>query len=165
MFKLHEIPEVYGSDLLRSGLYKATVNGESCGVRLCRVSAMPFNTNCLPRQRPWNQTEEAAFMTFAGEGKARLRVESKNPFHKAILRPLVHGVETHIEGNCVEFILPKPGQYVLELGSVHHALHIFYDPVKEYPEKASATYSFGPGLHLLPGILELKDNDSVLYRS
>jgi hypothetical protein len=161
MFKLHEIPEVCGSDLLRSGLYKATVNDHACGVRVCRVSAMPFNTDRLPRQRPWNQTEEAAFMTFSGEGEAHLRVESKNPFRKATVRPLVREVETHVEGNSVEFALPKPGQYVLELDSEHHALHIFYDPVKEYPEKASATYSFGPGLHILPGILDLKDNDSV----
>jgi len=160
MFKYHKIPDIFGSDLLRSNLYEAAVNQQACGVRTCRVSAMPFNTAQLPRQRPWNQTEEAAFITFSGDGEAHLRIQSKVPFHKATLRPLVHEVAVRIDGNSVEFTLPKPGQYVLELDSEHHALHIFYDRTKEFPDKASATYSFGPGVHF-PGVIELKDNDSV----
>jgi len=160
MLKLHMIPEVFGDDPLRSGLYEATVNGQACGVRTCRMSAMPFNTCFIPHQRPLDQTEEAAFVTFSGDGEVRVKVDSKAPFNKVTLRPLVNEIETSIEGNSVEFTLPGPGQYVLELDSEHHALHIFYDPAKEFPEKDNATYSFGPGLHF-PGNIELKDNDSV----
>ncbi len=159
-FRLHEIPEVCGTDPLRSELYRATVNGAPCGVRICRVSAVPFNTDRLPRQRPPDQTEIAAFMTFSGSGPARIRVKSSRAFAKATVRPLGRGIEPRTEGEEVEFTLPRPGQYVLELDSEHHALHLFYDPPTEVSEKSEVTRFFGPGAHF-PGRIDLVSGDRV----
>ena len=138
--------------------YTVIVNGKSCPVRLCRESAVPFNQPWPGYQRPLDQTEEAGYITFSADEEVTLRVECAASFERATVRPLSKGVEVSRQGNMVEFTLKEHGGYVLELDDCHHCLHIFYNPIKEYHEKA--TYHFGPGIHFA-GIITLKDNESV----
>ena len=56
---------------------KITVNGISASLSLCRVSAMPYNTAWPGCQRPFDQTEEAAFLSFESDETVTLTVTYK----------------------------------------------------------------------------------------
>lgn len=140
--------------------YAITINGKTCEVRECRVSAMPFNIGWPGHQRPLNQSEIASYILVSSDEMLDFEVTCKRAFKKAVIRPLSKGIDPEREEDVLRFTLEKPGQYVLELDSDHFALHIFFNPIKEYPDKEKATYYFGPGLHF-PRLIRLKDNDSI----
>ena len=141
-------------------LYTVTLNGEACEVRDCRVSAHPFNRPWPGKQRAFSQTEAAGFISFAADEPVAVRVKAKKEFQRATVRPLSKEIKIDKVDGELEFVLPAPGAYVLELDDSHNALHIFFDPVKEYPEAEGATYYFGAGMHF-PGYINLRDNDTV----
>lgn len=150
---LHRFPFYYDD-------YKVTLNGKSCPVHGCNVSRIPFNT-CWPgEQRDASQSEKAGFISFSADEAVTLCVETVKIIESVALRPASKNIKTEVRNDKVYFTLTEPGSYVLEVNGQHNALHIFYNPVKEYPEKESATYYFGPGLHF-PGTINLRDNDSV----
>ncbi|MBQ6824944.1 MAG: hypothetical protein IJP27_09845 [Clostridia bacterium] len=151
-------PSLYGDTRFLYEGYTVTVNGKPCPVRACRESAIPFNQPWPGYQRPLDQTEEAGYITFSADEEVTLRVECAAAFERATVRPLSKAVEVRRQENVVEFTLKEHGGYVLELDDYHHCLHVFYNPIKVYSEKA--TYHFGPGIHFV-GVLELKDNESV----
>jgi hypothetical protein len=140
--------------------YKAKVNGLDCEVYTARVSAMPFNRWWPGHQRPLDQTELAAIMSFQADEKVTLSVESARPFSSAVLRPLSRGIVPKVSGTGVSFSIEKPGQYVLELDGRHKALHIFVNPVEKAPEAEKAAWYFGEGIHF-PGLIRLNNGDSV----
>ncbi len=141
-------------------LYTVTVNGEPCPVHACRESAIPFNRTWPGKQRDVSQTEEAAFVTFRSDSAVTLCVKPKGIANDAWVRPLSKKVSVRKEEDTLVFTLTEVGGYVLELGSSRQVLHIFFNPLKSYPEAQSATYYFGPGIHF-PGVITLRDNDSV----
>ena len=112
--------------------FDVTLNGNPCEVRECRVSAMPFNRPWPGKQRPYDQTESAGFISFSADETVEVRVKSQKAFEKAIIRPLSKNVSPHIEKDEVVFTLQEPGNYVLELDDTHNVLHIFFNPVKTY---------------------------------
>ncbi len=138
--------------------YRAFINEKECPVRQCRVSSMPFNQSWPGYQRPLNQSEEAGYITFSADEAVEIAVECAQKFDRAMIRPLSKNVSIRQENQTVYFTLTEAGGYVLELDDEHQPLHIFFNPIKTYTEKA--TYHFGPGLHF-PGTIELFDNDSV----
>ena len=140
--------------------FEVTINGSPCEVRSCRVSAVPFNRPWQGFQRSMDQSEEAGFIAFSADETVELRVKRRQPFDSALIRPLSKNVKAELRGGEVVFTLTEHGSYVLELGDTHHALHIFFDPIKEYPEAKDATVYFGPGFHF-PGVINLRDNDRV----
>ncbi len=146
--------------LLCSEDYAVTVNGEPCQVRICRESAMPFNRVWPGYQRAINQTEMAYFVCFSADTEVRVRVEAKCPSATAVIRPLSRKVAVEAKENCFEFTLTKPGQYVLEVGSSHHSLYLFFDPPVENAGAESAKWHFGPGIHF-PGMIRVESGDSV----
>ena len=146
--------------ILESELYSVTVNGRECPVRGCRESAIPFNRVWPGKQRDLSQTELAAFVTFSADESVTLKVKPKKNFDKAWVRPLSKNIDLEIENSEIIFTLKDTGSYVLELGSSHEVLHVFFNPVKEYPDAKSATHYFGPGLHF-PGTINLCDNDTI----
>ena len=154
--KTNEIGALMGSDL-----YSVTINGEECPVRSCRESAIPFNRPWPGRQRELSQTELCAFITFSADEAVTLRVKPRKDFGAALVRPLSKRIVTEIENGEIVFSLKEAGSYVLELGSSHEVLHIFFNPPKEYPDAKNATRYFGPGIHC-PGVINLSDND-VIY--
>lgn len=165
MLKMMRVPKpepLYMEFSLYSADYEVLINGQPCPVYLCRVSAMPFNRIYPGEQRPMNQTERASFISFSADETVKLQVKCKKQFTNAVIRPLSKQVAVQQSGDTVEFTLDQCGQYVLELDDVHFALHIFFNPVRNYSEeeKKAATYYFGPGLHFEQRI-NLRDNESL----
>ena len=140
--------------------YEVSINGETCSVMECRVSAFPFNRPWPGKQRPFSQSESAGYISFYADESVNLKVKSKRTFKNIKIRPLSKNVEPEITEDGIVFELTEYGGYVLELDGTHNALHIFFNPIKEYPDKEKATYYFGPGIHF-PLLISLKDNDTV----
>ena len=140
--------------------FEVTVNNIPCAVRECRVSAVPFNRPWSGKQGAYNQSESAGFISFSANETVELKVKRKQSFDKAIVRPLSKKVNTTVLDDEVVFVLSEPGQYVLEFGNTHNALHVFFNELKDYPDAKDATIYFGPGVHF-PGIITLRDNDKV----
>lgn len=140
--------------------FEVTLNGLECEVRECRVSAIPYNRPWPGKQRQYNQSESAGFISFMADESVTISVKSKKAFKNALIRPQSKNIVTEIENNEVVFTLTDVGHYVLELDDTHNVLHIFYNPLKEYKDVEKSTYYFGPGIHF-PGIIYLRDNDTV----
>ena len=140
--------------------FEVKVNALPCPVRACRVSAMPFNRVWPGKQRNLSQTELASFVTFSSDEPVRVEVESRRNVKTAVLRPLSRSAAPEVNGNRVSFTLTEHGGYSLEINGVHKNLHIFFNPVKNYPDAENATYFFGPGLHC-PGRISLRSGESV----
>ena len=154
-----------------SELYSVSIGGQALPARYCRVSAMPYNTVWPGRQRPIDQTEEAAFVNFRTDGPAELEIIAGEdlrcgPFTEKTeitLRPLSSGVRAEISGNKASLKLPGPGYYTFEPDGFHNALHIFADgpETKKYEEDgAAATYRFERGV-FSPGLIELRSGESL----
>ena len=140
--------------------FEVEINGVPCEVRECRVSAIPFNRPWPGKQRNYNQSESAGFISFSADEQVEIKVKRKKAFDNAIIRPLSKKVDVSIVDDQAVFTLKEHGQYVLELGDSHNALHIFFNEIKDYPEAKDATIYFGPGIHF-PGTIYLRDNDRV----
>ena len=130
--------------------FEVEINGVPCEVRECRVSAIPFNRPWPGKQRNYNQTESAGFISFSADEQVEIKVKRKKAFDNAIIRPLSKKVDVSIVEDQAVFTLKEHGQYVLEFGDSHNALHIFFNEIKEYPDAKNATFYFGPGIHF-PG--------------
>ena len=140
--------------------YKITIDGKEFKARNCRVSAIPFNRVWPGHQRDFSQSEDAAFISIYGKAPVTFKVSYEKGFDNPVIRPLAKNVSLEPEGEDVIITLAEHGKYVLEPRDFHHALHIFFEEEKTYPEKENATYYFGKGIHF-PGVITLKDNDSV----
>ncbi len=140
--------------------FEVTLNGQKCEVRDCRVSAYPFNRPWPGKQRDFSQSEAAGYISFSADEAVCVRVKSKKELTGAFIRPLSKKIVPQKDGDELVFTLEKTGNYVLEIGSMHTVLHIFFNEIKNYPEKENATYYFGAGIHF-PGNINLRDNDRV----
>ena len=143
-----------------STLYRVKINGRECEVHRARVSAMPFNRTWPGHQRPLEQTEPAAFVSFEADEEVTVEAEYDGAIREAVVRPLSRQVKPEVSGKVIRFTLPGKGQYVLEPAGEHFALHIFVNEPKEYEEAGKATYVFGPGTHF-PGLIRLNSGESV----
>ena len=114
--------------------FVVTLNNQSCEVRDCRVSAYPFNRPWPGKQRDFSQSEGAGYISFSSDEFVCVRVKTRKTFKNALIRPLSRKVEIKKEGDELVFTLKKAGSYVLELDSLHTALHIFFNGIKKYPE-------------------------------
>ena len=141
--------------------YAVSLNGRKVEVRACRESRIPFNRYWPGRQRPLDQTERASYLAFEAEGAVMCRVKPKWKCPKAVVRPLSVGVKPAVSGDgAISFTLPKAGHYVLETDGPHKALHIFMESPRSFSERAGATLSYGPGMHVA-GLVRLRSHDRV----
>ena len=122
--------------------FTAKVNGRECPVMECRVSKIPFNTPWPGKQRDIKQTESAGYISFYADEAAELFVKSEKSFEKIKIRPTSAGIEAKKKDGGISFVLTEYGSYTLELDGTHNVLHIFYNPIKEYPDAQNATYYF-----------------------
>ena len=165
MLKIHSIPET-GE---KSNIYSVAINGEKAELNFIRVSAMPFNTPWPGHQRPLDQTEEAAFVSFESDGEVYFKVNFCEDFSKAVIRPLSKNVEPEIdEDGSIRFTLKETGAYTLELDGSHNALHIFFNPVRDFKKEAEEdkkkgrkVYYYGEGVHDL-GDMEIPSHSTVI---
>jgi len=163
MFILHTPPQ----DEKRYTDCKVTVNGISASLPLCRVSAMPYNTAWPGYQRPIDQTEEAAFLSFESDEAVTLTVTYKKAPDKVLVRPLSKGVNVSADGNTTTLTLHTPGAYTVEADGSHHALHVFFNPVKDfkkYTEDAKNILHYPAGVHRV-GRVELDSDTTVILDS
>ena len=147
--------------------YKVTVNGISAKLPLCRVSAMPYNTAWPGYQRPLDQTEEAAFLSFESDEAVTLTVTYKNAPDEVLVRPLSKGVNASIDGNTATVTLSQSGAYTVEADGFHHALHVFFNPVKDfekYTVGAKNILHYPAGVHRV-GKVELVSDTTVILDS
>lgn len=166
MLRISQIP----AEEEKCELYTVTINGIPADVYPARVSAYPYNYGWPGHQRPLEQTEMSAFVSFESDEPVTLEITRTIPFTEAVVRPLSKGVAPVISGNVVTFTLTETGQYSLELDGYHHNLHIFADPPSAF-DSEDATLYFGPGVHH-PGAVWLENNakvyldrDAVVYGS
>lgn len=153
---------------LLSDIYTVTVNGSPCPAYFARVSAAPFNRVWPGRQRPLAQSEAAAYICFTSDEPVTVAVRGEG-FSAPVVRPLSAGAAVTERNGVASFRLDKPGQYVFEPYGEHRALHIFFNPPDEFPEKEQAAHYFGPGIHF-PGKITVRsgetvyiDRDAVVY--
>lgn len=141
-----------------------TLNGIPVDTPLCRVSAFPYNTPWPGRQRPLDQTEEAAFLGFEADEPVTLHIRWAHPVRELTVRPLARGVQAVPDGNTATVTLPAPGAYTVEADGYHQALHVFFDPIRDFPAVAQGKahiLSFGPGVHEI-GCMDLESDTAVL---
>lgn len=164
MLQLHTIP----TGERQCTRYAVTINGQAVTCPFARVSAMPFNTPWPGHQRDISQTEEAAFCSFEGDESVTVRIETEITIQKALVRPLSKAIVPTIESeHIVSFLLPEPGNYVLEINGMHHALHLFFNPPRDFKAEAEqdrkngrTVYYYGPGVHEI-GHVELPSHSTV----
>ena len=165
MFKLHTVP----LNAEKSNIYSVYVNGEKAETNFARVSAMPFNTPWPGHQRPLDQTEEASFISFESDDEVYLKVNFCEDFAKAVVRPLSKSVEVSVdEDGSIRFTLKEHGAYTLELDGSHNALHIFFNPVRDFKKEAEEdknkgrnVYYYGEGEHDI-GDIDLPSHSTVI---
>ena len=150
MIKIHTFPK----ESEKSSLYTVKINQATALCEFARVSAMPFNMPWPGHQRALNQTEEAAFISFEGDETVKISVTASVPVQKAIVRPLPKKVNPVINGNTVEFSISEYGGYVLEVNGQHNALHLFYNPPRDFKSEAKkeklsgrTVLYYGEGVH------------------
>ncbi len=142
--------------------YTVRVNGKPAPVYSCRVSAMPFNQVWPGYQRPIDQTELAGFATWGMSGPVKVEVRVKRPFREVAVRPSSRGIRPTVKGSTITFVLPRAGQYTVEIDGPHHTLHLFANPPETgapAPGDPNVLY-FGPGVHR-PGKILLKSGQTV----
>lgn len=159
------IPE-FPADLITEDLYDVTVNGMTVQVLPACVSAMPFNIWWPGHQRPLDQTETAGFITFEADGK--ISVSVKSVCHKLNcdsdikIRPLSEEIHHSVSGDTIDFVLPGPGSYTLEIDGFHQALHIFVNPLRDFiPGAGRNVIEYGPGIHHI-GHTEIGSHTTVI---
>lgn len=150
------------------------VNGISVATTAARVSAMPYNTAWPGMQRPLDQTELAPVLSFSADEPVTVTVSYEHDPTEVLVRPLSRNVIAKMEGNTATLTLKTPGAYTVEADGFHEALHIFFDPVKDfepYAEEGRTLLRYGAGVHDI-GRVELFsdttvfiDRDAVLYGS
>lgn len=162
MISLYPFPE--GEPVYEG--YQVIVNGAEVKPYVCRVSAMPFNCTWPGRQRPLDQTELAAFLSFglSGQGEpAYVQINAGRPVGRAVVRPLSRKIRANVQPDgCVCFTIREPGQYTVELDGHHHAMHLFVNPIRDdgiAPDAPHVRY-FGPGIHR-PGPIQLMSGETI----
>lgn len=150
---------------------KIKVNGKACKAEEVRVSAMPFNRVWPGKQRDISQSEIAYMVRIFEEEPVNIEIESEIEFKNVVVRPLSKDIVPCTEGKIITFNIKEYGQYTVEIDGQHHALHLFYDPQRDFAEYGNATYHFGPGEHH-PGLIRVNsgdriyiDKDAVVYGS
>lgn len=151
-----------------------TVNGISAKTSAARVSAMPYNTVWPGMQRPIDQTELAPVLSFSADEAVTVTVTYENTPSEVLVRPLSRGVKATVQGNTATLTLTTPGAYTVEADGFHNALHIFFDPVKDFEGCAAGmdtVLRFGAGVHevgdteIFSNTAIIVDRDAVVYGS
>ena len=147
--------------------YDVRINGVTALPSLCRVSAVPYNTEWPGHQRPLDQTEETGFLSFECDGEVNISITYSTPPSEITVRPLSRGVKAKIDGSIASFTLSELGAYTVEADGYHHALHIFLNPIKSfesYTDGAKTVLRYGAGIHRI-GRVELPSDTAVIIDS
>ena len=151
-----------------------TVNGIPAKTTAARVSAMPYNTSWPGMQRPIDQTELAPVLSFSSDETVTVTVTYETAPAEVLVRPLSKSVTAEVKGSTATLTLTTPGAYTVEADGFHNALHIFFDPVKDFEPCASGMETvlrYGAGIHevgdveIFSNTAIILDRDAVVYGS
>ncbi len=128
--------------------YTVTVDGKAVDLYGLRVSKMALNRSWPGHQRPIEQSELAAMLTFDMTAPVDIVLSTKEDIKEAVIRPLSKNVQAEIVGNKLFFTVREYGQYSVEINGRHHNLHLFANaPEADIPTPADCTHYFAPGVH------------------
>jgi hypothetical protein len=158
--KIYPAPE---EEILYKG-YSVRVNGEEVPVYRARVSAVPLNWRWPGYQRPLYQTELAGFCSWDMAAPVTVEVIPRHvdSIEQVAVRPRSMGIDPEISGQSVIFSLDQPARLTVEVNGMHHALHLFANPVEDpppSPDDPDVLY-FGPGIHDI-GKVDLEAGQTV----
>ena len=158
--KIYNFPTDYNKN---SEDFRVSWQGNNIPVYNCDVSAYPFNRVWQGKQRPFNQTEKASFISFGSDTEVSLLIEPKATFNDVIIRPLSKNINHVINGNNIIVKFPAPGQYSVELDGIHNTLTVFINPETEFKiDKSDKNILyFPPGIHIFDERIELKDGQTI----
>ena len=146
---------------------KVYVNGDEAELAYSRVSAIPANIWWPGKQRPVKDTEEAPFVSLESDKEIEIKVVSDKIKENSeiVVRPQSKGVKiTHIDNQAM-FSLKEHGAYTFEIDGFHEALHIFYNPerdfVKEEEKSGREIIIYKAGVHEV-GDIEISSHTSVI---
>lgn len=159
MVKVYRFPEKEE----KSTEFNVKINGEKADCYKARVSAQPFNQVWPGYQRPIEQTELTSFLSLGADEPVKIEVECDYDVKNVCVKPFSKNVKADANGNKCAFELPGAGQYVLEYGTRHKALHIFVNPIKDFgiDENDPNVIYFGKGTHYIDKPINLKDNQTL----
>ena len=140
--------------------YNVYINEQPAHLEKIRVSLYPFNRHWPGFQRPLNQTEVTAFVSFDLTGETRITVECEFDFEEVIIRPLSLNIQPEINGKTVTFTIKKPCQTVVEFDGTFGALHLFANPPEKCEIPAENVLYFGKGEHDV-GTINLQSGQTV----
>lgn len=153
--------------------FSVLVNGKQVHLYQVRVSDRPLYQTFTGTERPIETTELASLLSFEADEPVTVKLVPKKQFEKVTVRPLSDKVFHEVSDDTITLTLEHPGQYAVELNDPHNALHIFFDPIKDYGvlPNAENTLYYGPGTHhigqvvLTDGMTVYIDRDAVVYGS
>ena len=90
----------------KSGLYSIKLNGMEAFARQIYVSAIPYNAGWPGYQRPTNQAEESAYLSYEADEPVTLTVMPSKDFNEVVLRPMSEKIKVERNGNSVSFTPP-----------------------------------------------------------
>ncbi len=136
MLKIHNFNEKENLN----GWGEVWANDQRVNLHFSRVSAIPYNIWWSGYQRPLDGTETAPFISFEADEAVLIKVKKAaiKGAESLIVRPQSKRVETTVCGDEVLFKLTQYGAYTFEINGHHEALHIFYNPVKDFVAEAQA---------------------------
>ena len=131
--------------------YTVRINGQEAPVYRARVSAVPLNQRWPGYQRPKYQTEFAGFCSWDMNGPVTVEVipHHAETIDEVIVRPQSKGIVPKIKRGTIVFSMKEPSQITVEVNGMHHALHLFGNPMEESrpdPDDPDVLY-FGPGVY------------------
>lgn len=147
-----------------SALYDIKIDEKEAFCHFARVSKAPFNRFFPGYQRDISQTEEASFVSFeASDFPVKVEIRPQKSFENVVVRPLSKNILPTVSDGVITIEIGSVGQYVVEPYGLHHALHIFVNPSKDFSfvHKSENLLYFGKGVHN-PGVIKL-ESDMTVY--
>ena len=110
------------------------VNGERAILTYSRVSALPYNIWWEGEQRTKRDTEEAPFISFESNEKVEIRIKKDKIEQNSeiVVRPQSKAIKVNVKNGEACFTLTEHGAYTFEIDGFHEALHVFYNPERDF---------------------------------
>ncbi|MCP4978123.1 MAG: hypothetical protein GY931_18395, partial [Maribacter sp.] len=144
--------------------YTVRINGQETPVYSARVSAFPLNQRWPGYQRAKYQTEFASFCSWDMNGPLTVEVipHHVDIINQVVVRPQSNRIVPKIDKGTIVFSMNEPLQITVEVNGMHHALHLFGNPMEESrpdPNDPNVLY-FAPGVYDI-GKVDLIANQTV----
>jgi hypothetical protein len=125
------------------------------------MSASPLYAVTVEDAPVWTEADgDVHAAQFAIEGAATVRVSLTQPADTARVRPYSREIAARLEEDVVEFEIPGPGYYWLEVDTLP-PLAVLADPPVESTPQGEYIVTFGPGEHDA-GLIELRDGQTLV---